>query len=1220
MSIGDGVIQMACLGRPFRLGMLYDCRSDHLIPGLTLWNDEKLKSALDSSQQVGSDFEVIAEDSLHAKASQLNVSGSLKLSFLGGLVEVSGSAKYLQDCKSSEQQSRVSLKYWSTSRFDQLTMNQLGNIEYPKAFSDKIATHVVAGVLYGADAFFVFDRMVNENENVRNIDGEVEALIKRLPHLSNIKGHVELAISDKDKETASKIECKFHGDLQLPKNPTTFQDAVQVFQKLPQLLKDGDNPLVVPKKVWLYPLSKLSSNAAKLVHDISVGLISQAECVIEEFLKYDMHCNDLMKTKECSIFSGLHTQISNFKRMILQYRMDFSKRLASLLPSIREGGKEESQLADIFKSREASPFSSHSLKCWLEKKKNEIKVVAMYLASFRKVSCIQFALGTGDLNVIVNDLETKFVICFCFQMLTSDDPQLQQMQTFLTTQKFDGQLNKGQSWSKDEAIMAEMRKHVFQFKAFSEANRKHNGMKFVVTDASGKQADGATTIVLYRNGKQEVFDPPTPPGNIQEVGTTQQSITLKWSKPDCGSDSVQHYTVQYGCRLEKDVIDEWNETKTQGNETQITVCGLKPATPYCFKVCGECAIGSSMFSEVSDPIATREPDRLAEIIRAVSTLIKPPHGGSKGDDASGTLTSKPPPTYKVEGTLIPLNRKMLHKVSIGEEIKGAQEKVLMVLGATGAGKSTLINGMINYMFGVQWKDNFRFKLITEEAKSQAHSQTSTITAYTIYHMDGSQVEYNLTIIDTPGFGDTSGLERDKEITEQIKQFFSVQGQNGISHLNGIGFVTQSALARLTPTQQYIFDSILSIFGKDVAKNIFIMVTFADGQKPPVMSAIEAAKIPQSGFFKFNNSALFAEISDDDEDNFDEMFWRMGVSSFKKFFAAFQKAESVSLTMTKEVLQYRENLETVVIGLQRQMKECLAEMEVLRQEKEVLKEHEKDIETNKDFTFYVDVPFYRTEKCPKDTFVTNCLRCSTTCHYPCGIPDNEDKMWCAAMNRKGSNSNCSVCDGGCDWSDHKNTGERFILDYKKEKKTSDDLKKKYDSAAEGKTAVQKLLDSHQHKLLRAHAKLHEMIDEAQQCLVKLDEIALKPNPLTQVEYIKLLINSEKQQAKKGYMDRVKYLEMTKEQVEWLAIMKDAKDAEKRIVEAKQKKEPGWEKKVETLEQVKRIKHEVEAIKEERKSHGRGAWGVITGTMTAARNAVKATGKAIISSGKAILYGE
>ena len=123
--------------------------------------------------------------------------------------------------------------------------------------------------------------------------------------------------------------------------------------------------------------------------------------------------------------------------------------------------------------------------------------------------------------------------------------------------------------------------------------------------------------------------------------------------------------------------------------------------------------------------------------------------------------------------------------------------------------------MINYVLGLQWGDKFRFKLIADEAggKSQAHSQTQGITAYTLHRMESSAVSYTLTIIDTPGFGDTRGLKRDREITAQIKQFFSIRGTNEIARLDGIGFVTQAALARLTPTQQYIFDSILYIFGK-----------------------------------------------------------------------------------------------------------------------------------------------------------------------------------------------------------------------------------------------------------------------------------------------------------------------------------------------------------------------------------------------------------------------
>lgn len=88
-------------------------------------------------------------------------------------------------------------------------------------------------------------------------------------------------------------------------------------------------------------------------------------------------------------------------------------------------------------------------------------------------------------------------------------------------------------------------------------------------------------------------------------------------------------------------------------------------------------------------------------------------------------------------------------------------------------------------------------------------------------------------------------------------------------------------------------TLLSIFGKDVAENIQMHVTFADGKQPPVLEAINASEVPcpknDLGLpvhFKFNNSALFAdnrctkvssEDSDDDADNFDEMFgiWESG---------------------------------------------------------------------------------------------------------------------------------------------------------------------------------------------------------------------------------------------------------------------------------------------------------------------------------------------------------
>lgn len=135
----------------------------------------------------------------------------------------------------------------------------------------------------------------------------------------------------------------------------------------------------------------------------------------------------------------------------------------------------------------------------------------------------------------------------------------------------------------------------------------------------------------------------------------------------------------------------------------------------------------------------------------------------------------------------------------------------------------------------------------------------------------------------------------------------------------------------------------------------MMITFAYGRRPPVLEAIKEANIPGRGerFFKFNNSALFAENKDSGELSFDEMFWKMGLSSFRKFFEELPKVESVSLRLTKEVLQEREELYCLVEGLNDQITLGLNKIEEMRQEEIVLQQREKEIQTNKDFTFSIE---------------------------------------------------------------------------------------------------------------------------------------------------------------------------------------------------------------------------------------------------------------------------
>ncbi|KAK3753609.1 hypothetical protein QZH41_004191 [Actinostola sp. cb2023] len=496
------------------------------------------------------------------------------------------------------------------------------------------------------------------------------------------------------------------------------------------------------------------------------------------------------------------------------------------------------------------------------------------------------------------------------------------------------------------------------------------------------------------------------------------------------------------------------------------------------------------------------------------------------------------------------NRK-LRKVIVGEQdpFRPFQDgKVLMLVGATGTGKSTLINGFVNYIRRVPYEDKYRYKLVDdgETRQSEAHSQTQWITAYTFQKHDQLELPYTFTIIDTPGYGDTQGLDRDKQITKQIKEFFSLKGKQGVDHLDGIGFVVNASLCRLSPTQKYIFDAILSIFGKDFKRNIFLMVTFADAKKPPVLAAIKESGFEYQKMFKFNNSALFPDDSedtqgdddddddDDDDSHFNAMFWKMGEKNFGNFFKEFGQTKSVSLQLTNEVLNKREQLECLVQGLQVNIQAGLSIVDHLDQEKRVLKLHEKDMETNKDFTYEIEETRQRKVDLDDGVYVTNCLKCNFTCHYPCIIPKDEDKSGCAAMVPQSTEeANCVICTMQCHWTQHVNNMYRFEFYMVEVQKTSNELKSRYIDAKGKKTQKERILAGLEKDLEDTNAYVYLNVSNAKNCIERLDEIALRPNPMTEVGYIDILIQSEKMEAKTGWTRRVEALSNVRQQAEVLS---------------------------------------------------------------------------------------
>ena len=1218
------------LGRPFDLGMLYDRRSEKLIVGKTLWSPDHLGQAVKTITKPYTNSEVLAEDTIDDKTSALNIEASIKLSFLGGLVNVQGAAKYLDDRKTSSHHSRVVLKYETTTELKQLTMEHLGRgkVQYPEVFDEDIATDVVVGILYGAKAFLIFDQEVSKDESEKEVHGNMKVLVKALPGIS-VDGRGSVDITEDQKKKTEKMHCKMYGDFRTEESPTTYEEAVRVYKQLPSLIGDkGQNAVAV--QVYLRPLSEIDSKGQRMVREISANYISKT-CEIQEHIQcIESKCSDLIREDVCSSFPRVKKQLSSFKSNISRYKIFFQKKLLPLLPSIRGGGAEESALGDIFEEKERSPFAQTRIDAWIVEKEKEMKRLQGMISFLGDTPFV----SPEDVENEAFDPSNEHVVCCTFKIGEEDDPQILSMDGYLTGKVLPELERKASSGTDDKDVYKRIRQTLKQFSELKSANEDQKEVKFFATEeclSDNFSGNPGAFIYLYEEGELENddFKLSPKPENLEAERVRDDSIELGWNDPHWSENKIETYKVQ--CKKNEansDWITQYTPCGKEAKKT-ATISGLQPATSYLVRVCAVRQIVVSQYSNTlsvttkptSPPgkptfaaattetitIAFTKPKSIGQGVNIEKYKIKwifnsqqmeqflrytedasltctieglqvgVPYNfsvtaicGSEGDsnpsDLSNPLQTMLPPTIfdtsrilarcslvqppedgKPAVYTLPLSlayedsRSQLRKfvidlrekgMQLQDEIKSVPEKVMMVVGSTGSGKTTLVNAMINHVLGVQWEDDFRLKMIHELSSNQgaetignqAHSQTQFVSCYTLPCMEGFKIPYTLTIVDTPGFGDTRGIEHDKVITEQIRRFFNTKGSAGIDHVDAICFMAQAGNPRLTPTQQYVFDRILAMFGKDIKKNILVLFTFADGQKPQALSAMLAAGIleDESNFFKFNNSALFvANSGEEDEENFDRMFWRMGIKSFEKFFDELAEMEPKSLVLTKQVLDERAQLEVRLSGLKEKIELGVNTLSELQQLKRVCNQHAADINANKNFKFTVEEAKRVQVKLDTGTYTTNCLVCNYTCHFPCKISRNDKKDGCAAM----SNGSCRECPNKCHWSEHVNDAYRYDTQYETVEKEYDEIKERFDVAVEGQSMVEAIIKQVEQDFNKTNSIVLNFVAEMQRGLKKLSEIALKKDPLQQVDYLHLLIESEKSQARPGWEDRVKSLQKT-----------------------------------------------------------------------------------------------
>ncbi|XP_054833873.1 stonustoxin subunit beta-like [Eublepharis macularius] len=602
MAKADDIIEMPALGRPFQLGMLYDCRSDRLIPAITLWDPDILRNNIDINPQRKTEFHIIASDSVDDKTSALNVSASLKASFLGGLVEVAGSAAYLNDTKKSMQHERITLHYSTTTEFKQLTMNHLGSqkIEHSSVFDQGTATHVVTAVLYGAQAFFVFDHEACRSETKQEVKGQLQVMIKKIPKVS-VEGEGALKLDTVEKEISDKLSFKFHGDFSLENNPANFQDAMKMYASLPKMLgKNGENAVAV--RVWLYPLIKLNSKAAQIMHEIRYDIICDVQNALEYFTETDIRCNDLVEDTTANLFPEIKEKFLRLQNLSKQYKQTFQKQLIHILPAIRGGDQKEEVLIDILMRKNQSSFNKQTINQFLKQKEREINFLKSCLAILKE---LEIASSENKLDEIRLNTANDFVVAFVFTSLHDKEVYLSDLEHCLqkagdtlestSVPSSPGKQN-SKLWFEDMERIQKIRQAAKSISDFAHVNKENGKIKFIVSSVHDRDNPGAS-IYLYDDGLlvNTSLELPAKPLSplLGDVGQTSVQLTFK---PEAyGRAAISGYQVEYRIVGE----DNWIKKNTEESVETCVVQELRPNTKYHFRYAAVTKFG---FSKSSDEI------------------------------------------------------------------------------------------------------------------------------------------------------------------------------------------------------------------------------------------------------------------------------------------------------------------------------------------------------------------------------------------------------------------------------------------------------------------------------------------------------------------------------------------------------------------------------------------------------------------------------------------
>ncbi|XP_042889276.1 uncharacterized protein LOC122264445 [Penaeus japonicus] len=431
-------------------------------------------------------------------------------------------------------------------------------------------------------------------------------------------------------------------------------------------------------------------------------------------------------------------------------------------------------------------------------------------------------------------------------------------------------------------------------------------------------------------------------------------------------------------------------------------------------------------------------------------------------------------------------------------------KVILMIGQTGAGKTRLLNAMLNYILNVKFEDSFRYTLKDEigtAPKSKAESQTEFVTGYLIYHQVGMPLDCNFLIIDTPGLGDTRGKEQQLRIRRQIEVFLTDETFE-VSELHCLGFVVNGTINRSHGYLKEIVREFESLFGKDTIEITKVMATHTDEDTPAVSKVLDDINIKADKLYTFDNGVLYSNNRGGQRQmRLSQLRWEMLEGKYEEFFEDMLVAKPGSLRLCREAVKEKMNLERFLLMLKKHIDNKVKALLQCRNKKKLYEEYYSSMRCNE--VFDGEETIVVKERIPingRFTHAHNCPTCEQTCVYPC-------TTWKSAFCSCPSGSeSCHFCP--CSKNDHNSENETIKTRLEKKHVTNEEMKVKYDQAKRNMQNMEEMLGELEKETDYHSKQMAVYIKTIVSHIERINSIARNPNPKATEDYISEIIEGAK----------------------------------------------------------------------------------------------------------------